>query len=273
MMSDIQYRCDIAVHAETAGLFVSQGRGIHGKRVLSNYELIFVRRGELHMYEDDDVYQLTEGQTLILRPGHVHGGISPYANDLRFYWVHFTCNDEAEVDSMNVPCYTTLSRPDYMTSLYRMFLENQEADGRSLEAANLIIGLMLIEVAQHNTQSHSDVSATQLRLADRVKAYIRVNFDKPISTSAIASELDINPDYLGRVFHAVNSQTITDAIHIQRVKHAKTLLMETDVSIEKVGVTCGYENPHYFRRVFMKLEGMSPKQYRLLYCRMHTNSE
>ena len=272
-MNEITYRCDIAVQAETAGLFVSQGRGIHGKRVLSNYELIFVRRGELHMYEDDDVYQLTEGQTLILRPGHVHGGITPYANDLRFYWVHFTFRDESGDGCLNVPCYTTLSRPDHMTSLYRMFLENQEADTRSIEAANLIIGLMLIEVGQHNTQIHSDLSATQLRLADRVKAYVRVNFDKPICTSAIALELDNNPDYLGRVFHAVNNHTITDAIHMQRIKHAKNLLMETDIPIERVGMACGYEHPHYFRRVFMKLEGMSPKQYRLLYCRVHTNSE
>ena len=48
----LEIRLFYPVEAVNAGLFVSTGNGIHDTRVLDTYELVFVNRGELHLFEE-----------------------------------------------------------------------------------------------------------------------------------------------------------------------------------------------------------------------------
>ncbi len=269
----IQISAHLGIQAHNAGLFISRGRGIHTERTLETSELIFVRQGVLSMHENDEPYTLHAGQTLLLRPGYRHGGTASYSDDLRFYWLHFTITEEPHVSVFDVPQTATLSRPDHMTALFRMFLENQEAEDKSAQASNLLLMLMLEEVAHFSNPQQNHATASQFGLVDRVCTHITLNLDHTLSTASIAQVLDVNPDYLGRTFHAVKGKTITDTIHAMRVRKAKGLLMETNHTIEHISRTCGFESPNYFRRIFLRLEGMSPAKYRQLYCRVHTNTE
>lgn len=48
----------------------------------------------------------------------------------------------------------------------------------------------------------------------------------------------------------------------ERVKYAKSLLSEAELSIKEVGFMCGFNDPNYFSRAFRKLEGETPSQFR-----------
>lgn len=71
------------------GLFLSAGRGMHPNRIITSYELIFVRSGSLDIAEEDRQYRLGEGDYLILYPRRRHWGLSEYSDNLSFYWFHF----------------------------------------------------------------------------------------------------------------------------------------------------------------------------------------
>lgn len=58
------------------GLFLSAGRGMHPNRIITSYELIFVRSGSLDIAEEDRQYRLGEGDYLILYPRRRHWGLS-----------------------------------------------------------------------------------------------------------------------------------------------------------------------------------------------------
>lgn len=272
-MEYIKISAQLSIQAHNAGLFISRGQGTHGERTIDTCELIFVRQGVLSMYENGEAFILTAGQTLLLLPDRRHGGAIPYSDDLRFYWVHFDVVDGRPETPTDIPKTARLSRPDHMTTLFRMFIENQESDQKSVDSANLLLMLMLIEVAQFGNTQDTAITASKLRLVDRANSFIELNSDVAVSTSSIARALDVNSDYLGRVFHAVKGRTITDTIHLRRVKNAKTMLMESDDPIDRISAICGFESPHYFRRIFQRLEGMPPGKYRLLYCRIHANTE
>jgi YesN/AraC family two-component response regulator len=225
------------------------------------------------MQEDGQEFIVNAGQTLILHPGCKHGGIAQYPDDLQFYWVHFIISDSTDNDNYEIPQTTTSNRPDYLTMLFRMFLENQESFPDSTISGDLLMLLILTEVAHFSKANNVSISQTKLRLVSRTDSFVRLHFDKAINTSSIAYALDINPDYLGRTYHIVTGKTITEAIHTSRIKKAKTLLMETDYPIDRISFACGFETVGFFRRIFNRYEGMSPAKYRQLYCRVHVNTE
>ena len=56
--------------------------------------------------------------------------------------------------------------------------------------------------------------------------------------------------------------TLVTYLQQVRITHAKRMLRFTDKSIEEIGLECGIGELNYFSRVFKKLEGVSPSEFR-----------
>ena len=82
-----------------------------------------------------------------------------------------------------------------------------------------------------------------------------------------------NPDYLGRIFRDIYGLTITDAINHHRLKQARRLLLESQHKVEDVAMNCGYNDAGYFRRLFKRSEGISPKRFKSLHAKLHVNTQ
>lgn len=263
------------VQAFNAGLFASRGRGIHPDRVIDTYELIFVRSGELGMYEEDACFTVRAVEALLLHQGRRHGGTVPYPRGLSFYWVHFRVRPPLESMSghrLRLPSLVPVCRPDRLTELYRQFLEDQATSPHATVAADLLVSLMLAEVAMPRPTAVSPGSAPAI-LAARAEQYIQAHYTEPISVADVAAALHCNPDYLGRVYRRAHGQTLTDAIHRRRHQRARTLLLDGDRSIKEVAQICGFVDAGYFRRLFHAREGLTPARFRQLYAHLHVNSE
>lgn len=256
------------------GVFISRGQGLHPARVTDSFELIFVKEGVLSIQEAGRNFEIRGGDALILWPGRSHGGTAPYLPDLTFYWLHFRLRGlsaQSGGDGLEVPQHVTLARPDHLTNLFRRFLDDQETIGIDPLRSALLALLMLTEVAASSGPEAADGAAT--RLAGRADALIRTRFHESLSTASVARALHCNPDYLGRVFHKVYGLTLTEALHARRLKMAGRLLLESDKTVEAVAVSCGFRDTTYFRRLFKRHEGVSPRTYRQLYAQQHVITE
>ena len=257
-----------------AGLFVSPARGIHSERVIDSYELILVRTGTLVLGEETTVFALEQGDTLILWPGRVHRGISPYASNTSFYWVHFFLGtkipDPAD-EGASIPQHCRLPEPLRLTELFLRFLDDQERHRLDKVYASTLVKLMLLEIALQNSPHFSAERRSQ-NLAIQAQTLITRNFREPLSTSLIARKLHRNPDYLGRVYRQTYGCNPTEGIHRARMKHAKNLLLFTAMNVDEVAVACGYEDSDYFRKVFRRFFDMQPRRFRTLHVRQHLNS-
>ena len=110
-------------------------------------------------------------------------------------------------------------------------------------------------------------------LAESVQRYIDAHYPKAITTSTIASALRYNPDYLERVFRARTNVSILDALHQKRISAARASLRgEPERNINEIARECGYTDPGYFRRMFKRLTGLTPLEFRTLYVRTHINT-
>jgi AraC-like DNA-binding protein len=109
-------------------------------------------------------------------------------------------------------------------------------------------------------------------LAEQIERFISSNVNRRLSTARIAAELRYNPDYLGRVYRSSKGHSITDAIHRRKVKEARALLGDNELTVLEIADACGFRDVGYFRRVFKGLAGMTPTQFRQLYSHSHINT-
>ena len=65
---------------------------------------------------------------------------------------------------------------------------------------------------------------------------------------------------------------LSEAIHGERLKHAREFLMHTDANVNEIARECGFNSAAYFRRSFKTAEGMSPTHWRRLHGRLHANT-
>ncbi|OJU13243.1 MAG: hypothetical protein BGN88_02460 [Clostridiales bacterium 43-6] len=92
--------------------------------------------------------------------------------------------------------------------------------------------------------------------------FIDCNFDKNISLRDVANASFCNPSYLSSTFKTKMNMTVTDYINYIRIKNAKYLLDCSTESITEIAYKVGFNDSAYFTRVYKKLMGLSPKEYR-----------
>jgi AraC-like DNA-binding protein len=263
------------IRAQMAGLFISRGKGIHPTRRIDTYELIFVKQGTVSLWEENHNFKLGTGETLLLHPGRWHGGKENYAPDTMFYWAHFEAighqyASDTSDSTISVPQVARIHRPEKLEELYRYFLDEQESGFLDPNSAGLLIMLMLIEVSrQQSAQSDESLASA---LAVRANTYIRLHFDTPITAGTVARALGYNPDYLGRIYKQMYGYTITEAINRCRIQVACNFLLQSDMSIDSVATSCGFQEPDYFRRLFRRQMQTTPTAYRRQYTRVHVNT-
>jgi AraC-like DNA-binding protein len=277
----LHLRTHFPLKAQNAGLFISRGSAMHPTRVITSHELIFVKQGELDMWEDKQVFHLEAGDTLHLWPGREHGSTKLMPLGLKFYWIHFDLEDRGGKDerrskehfppALKVPQVARIPQPERLERLFRTFLEDQATGALHPYSANLLTVLMLIEVAQSTAEKPAQSDDTNV-VAMRAHSYIRLNYDRSITTSRVAAILGYNADYLGRIYRKMYGCTLTEAIHRRRIEVACDYLLDTGLTIEQIAQKCGFIDPDYFRRVFRQQMDIAPGDYRKEFARIHVNT-
>lgn len=97
---------------------------------------------------------------------------------------------------------------------------------------------------------------------ERVKSYIKKNYDKDISRDEIANYVFLNPDYLSRTFKKATGLSISEYLTEVRIKKSKVMLASSNIQISNIATEVGYNNMNYFSKIFKKVTGTTPVEYR-----------
>jgi len=100
---------------------------------------------------------------------------------------------------------------------------------------------------------------------DKSIKYINRNYNKKISLEEVAECSFVNTSYFCTLFKQKTGYTFTNYLSVIRINKAKELLLNTECRINEVAVIVGYDDWNYFSRVFKKIVGISPLQYKEAY--------
>ncbi len=99
----------------------------------------------------------------------------------------------------------------------------------------------------------------------QVVEYLTENFTQHLTLSDTASACGISKYYLSRLFSQQMHMSFHDYLNTLRVNDAQTKLRTTQFSITDISYQCGFENPRSFNRNFVRIIGMTPREYRNLH--------
>ncbi len=97
---------------------------------------------------------------------------------------------------------------------------------------------------------------------DRVKRFIERNCLKRVSLEDAAKTVGFSPKYLSRVFSEVAGEGFMDYRLKVKTNKAKELLAVKGYTISDISDKLGFMNPESFMRIFKKITGLTPTQYR-----------
>lgn len=100
-------------------------------------------------------------------------------------------------------------------------------------------------------------------LIDRILNFIQQNYDNcSFSNQMIAENLGVTVPYLSQYFKTKTGKTILEYVTELRIKKAKQLLLNTDLSLNHIAEEIGYYNVSSFIRRFKQIEGITPGEFR-----------
>jgi len=119
----------------------------------------------------------------------------------------------------------------------------------------------LLERVQGELPSETDAEYTCH--AQRILAYMKTHFRKDLSLDHLADMMNLHPNYISSLFKKETGHTFVNYLNMLRIKEAqKLLLAKRDLPVSAIGQQVGYDNKHYFTKVFKKYTGTTPGAYR-----------
>ncbi|MEK5161829.1 response regulator [Paenibacillus macerans] len=98
---------------------------------------------------------------------------------------------------------------------------------------------------------------------ETVKRWIAEHYNQPAELSQLARMVYLTPSYLSKLFKHETGMTITDYLIEVRIKKAKLLLRKSsELKIHEIGCEVGYPDPAYFNKLFKRMVGVTPNEYK-----------
>ncbi|GIP33379.1 hypothetical protein J2TS4_25890 [Paenibacillus sp. J2TS4] len=106
------------------------------------------------------------------------------------------------------------------------------------------------------------VKNEQNDLANRASDILEMRYAEDISLDSVADCLNISSNYLSILMKEKTGINFSEHLNNIRIRKAKELLESTSLSVQEVGIRIGYRNVTSFIRMFKKITGLTPGDYR-----------
>lgn len=97
---------------------------------------------------------------------------------------------------------------------------------------------------------------------DLAKAYVEEHYFENLALGNVAEKIGITPSYLSSLFSQQMGVTFVDYLNEVRIDHACTYLKQNYLKTYEIAYKVGFRDEKYFSKVFRKVKGMSPSEYK-----------
>lgn len=252
------------------------------------WEFVYVDRGRIIQRIGEKAYPLKQGEYIFIPPGDMHQLSAHPESTPNVFIISFMCASRA----MNAFANRTGRLPKdlrpYIAGIISEATSASQAFGRyynSREAQDLLadkteapgaqqmirscLEQMLILLYRAFAKEHGAAppplplaGETGSPLVNQAMAYIRENVYSPLSVSAVCGRMGYSNPYLSALFRQCCHCSITEYISRVKIDSAKALIRRGATNFTEIAATLCYSDPHYFSRVFRRVTGMSPSEYR-----------
>ncbi|MDF2926249.1 MAG: response regulator [Paenibacillaceae bacterium] len=100
------------------------------------------------------------------------------------------------------------------------------------------------------------------KLVERARGFIHEHYMEDLSLETVAAHIHVSPAYFSSIFKKETNENFVDYVSHYRIEKAKQLLRSGGYKVNTVAELTGFHNMKYFYKVFKKLTGLTPSEYK-----------
>ncbi|WP_058303892.1 response regulator [Gorillibacterium timonense] len=158
---------------------------------------------------------------------------------------------------------------DFFSALYLKELEPKLAleyyqDLMSAETLNELVDSLVVSIreCESGRSGEGKPSSNQL-IVDKAEEFLAKHFTEGITLQMVADHVHVSKNYFSFLYKKQTSHTFIDQLIHLRIERAKELLRHRDLKIYEIAEQAGFNDVKYFSKLFKKLTGSSPVDYRI----------
>ena len=248
------------------------------------WELLYVDRGEVTVWANDNEYFLQAGEMVFHCPNEYHNLLPSRGRSADVIVIAFVCKDpqmsvfQQRIMLLDGPEKECLARIVKEAEKTYAFFENEppavrlvRRDDAPAGAEQLIrceLEQMLIHMLRRNVNIpmkgriiSSNSANRNAMLAKRAEEYMRQHYGERLTLRNIAASLNISVSLLKLVFREQTGTSVIGYLTDLRMKEAKRLIRENQYNFTQIADIVGFESIFYFSARFKKVTGMTPTEY------------
>ena len=244
-------------------------------------EITYVQKGTMCYKVNHMVYHLKEGDIVFNNSGALHSGTMENQKDCAYIPVTFdsrliygffqsTVNskyvDPVIQDSMLPAICIDQSEPwhkPFREYLLRIIdLDEKKPDFYELDITICLQSMwrLLLEHITYEPQASRENSLEYDRIK-KILSYIEENYQNKITLNDIAGHIHLCENECTRLFKRHMNTTLFAFLQEYRIERSLEFLQD-DQPVSAVADKAGFSDPNYYSKVFAKIKGCSPREYR-----------
>ena len=259
------------------------------KRIIFDYELIYVLGGKCQICFDDEEYVCKRNDVVFIRPGEAHSFRVVSDDGFEQPHIHFDIVYDSQSSEIPVsfkdrcemtPKEINQIRNDILsdTPIPRVFVPNNVTEFRKLffSVVNQYISsgcstlmlkcemLMLLNavISQFSENKNDNASENIDRLVSLIKEYVDANHMNVITLDGIAEMFSCNKFTALRNFKEKYGCTIISYYNMRRYETARRLIETTELTVKQISEILNFSDEYTFSRFFKNRAGICPKAFR-----------
>lgn len=235
---------------------------------VGQYVLIYCVDGSGFYVVDGKRHEVKKNQYFILPIGKPHEYGSTEGHFWTVYWLHF-CGKAAHVfaegaatpQTINVTMQSRISErinifDEILTTLH--FGDSIE----DLRYASSLLSHFLASM-RYLGQFRRAKAGAEKDIVEQAIHYMRENIENRITMAEVLRYVGYSQSHFSTVFKKKTGMSPLSYFNRLKVEHACQLLKTTDLKVNMICYKVGIEDPLYFSRLFSKVMGMSPSEFRI----------
>lgn len=116
-------------------------------------------------------------------------------------------------------------------------------------------------VPQSALADQEDARITLVR--EDISTFINSHYMEELSMKNVAHAMNYSDAYFCKLFKQCFHVNFSTYLNEYRIEKAKTMMANPRITVKDISLACGYTDSNYFARVFKRVTGQTPTEYRL----------
>ena len=257
------------LHLQETGELKAQRPHTNSRSGLDSYLFFIVISGSGNLIYNGVTYKLKTNDCVFIDCKNPYSHST--ADDLwRLKWVHFNGTNLQSIYDKYIsrggePVFDTENTGDCIRLLDDIYRIADSADYIRDMKINEMLGSLLTIIMSRSWHPENSKQALKRQEIGSVKAWLDKHYKEKIMLDDLAKQFFIDKYYLSKIFKDKYGITINTYLSQKRITSAKRMLRFSDKTIEQIGCEVGISDTNYFTRLFRKIEGITPGEYRKLW--------